>query len=65
MDKPKFDTGPIKRLLTPRKLAFLVTIGTANYLWAIGKVDFLQAALIMVGFYFGNKAALDKPGQDS
>jgi len=54
-----------KRLLTPRKLAFLITICVANALWLMGKVDFLQASLIMVGFYFGNKSALDKPGEDS
>ncbi len=54
-----------KRLLTPRKIGFLITIITANVLWAMGNVDFYDAALIMVGFYFGSKTALDKPGEDS
>lgn len=55
----------LKRLLTPRKIAFILTITVANALWATGKIDFLQAALIMIGYYFGKATALDKPGEDS
>lgn len=64
MDK-KFDLEFIKRLFTTRKLIALTMTAVANYLWATGQIDLKDVFLIVIGFYFGNKTALDIPGKDS
>lgn len=55
----------IKRLLTVRKLIALFFTIVGCYLWSTGKVDLKDVFTVIIGFYFGNKTALDIPGKDS
>lgn len=55
----------LKNLLTMRKMMAFMLTTVACYLWATGRIDIKDAFLIVIGFYFGNKTALDIPGKDS
>lgn len=55
----------LKRLLTVRKLIALFFAVVGCYLWATQKADLKDVFTVIVGFYFGNKTALDIPGKDS
>ena len=54
-----------ERLVTTRKLIALLFAVVGAYLWATGQADLKDVFLVIIGFYYGNKTALDKPGEDS